>query len=85
MISPVSYSIRWQIVHLYTKSRLWLSCTTSCGKILLTPQNLTEFNTAHNKRVATLPLEDITPKFPRRKRKSVAFAEDEEIINPGDF
>nr|CAB3265101.1 nuclear inhibitor of protein phosphatase 1-like [Phallusia mammillata] len=48
-------------------------------------ENLTEFNTAHNKRVTALQLEDMTPKFKRRKRKSVAFAGEEEVINPEDI
>ncbi|TSK28177.1 Nuclear inhibitor of protein phosphatase 1 [Bagarius yarrelli] len=50
--------------------------------------NLTEFNTAHNKRISTLTIEegnlDITR--PKRKRRisRVSFSEDEEIINPED-
>jgi len=47
-------------------------------------ENLTEFNTAHNKRVTQLPVEE-PAKFPRRKRKSVVWAEREEVINPEDI
>nr|XP_002125657.1 nuclear inhibitor of protein phosphatase 1-like [Ciona intestinalis] len=46
--------------------------------------NLTEFNTAHNKRVAALPVDETNIKFQKRKRKSVVFAEEEEIINLED-
>ncbi|XP_072016062.1 nuclear inhibitor of protein phosphatase 1-like [Amphiura filiformis] len=52
--------------------------------------NLTEFNTAHNKRVATAGFEDNlqSPEASRpRKRKHirVSFHEDDEIINPEDI
>ena len=52
-------------------------------------QNLTEFNTAHNKRVAGAAFEETlqTPEATRqsRKRKTtrVTFHEDDEVINPG--
>ena len=46
-------------------------------------QNLTQYNTAANQRVTNLPIQEV-PKFPRRKRKSVIFAENEEVINPGN-
>jgi len=45
--------------------------------------NLTQYNTAANQRVTNLPIQEV-PKFPRRKRKSVIFAENEEVINPGN-
>lgn len=50
-------------------------------------QNLTEFNTAHNKRISTLTIEEgnLEIQRPKRKRRSsrVSFSEEEEIINPG--
>ncbi|TRY93674.1 hypothetical protein DNTS_001123 [Danionella cerebrum] len=50
--------------------------------------NLTEFNTAHNKRISTLTIEEGNLDIPRpkRKRKSsrVSFTEEDEIINPED-
>ena len=56
-------------------------------------ENLTEFNTAHNKRIAQLVV-DIgangapgtgVPVQVKRKKKSVAFIEDVDIINPEDI
>ncbi|XP_046700472.1 protein phosphatase 1, regulatory subunit 8a isoform X3 [Silurus meridionalis] len=51
--------------------------------------NLTEFNTAHNKRISTLTIEEgnLDIQRPKRKRRSsrVSFSEDEEIINPEDI
>lgn len=49
-------------------------------------QNLTEFNTAHNRRITMLGISDEEMKAPNRKKKSinnVRFSYDEEIINPG--
>ncbi|XP_036808881.1 nuclear inhibitor of protein phosphatase 1 isoform X5 [Oncorhynchus mykiss] len=50
-------------------------------------ENLTEFNTAHNKRISTLTIEDgnLDIVRPKRKRRSsrVSFSEEEVIINPG--
>ncbi|XP_064408271.1 protein phosphatase 1, regulatory subunit 8b [Latimeria chalumnae] len=50
--------------------------------------NLTEFNTAHNKRISTLTIEEgnLDIQRPKRKRKNsrVSFSEDDEIINPED-
>ncbi|XP_011935808.1 PREDICTED: nuclear inhibitor of protein phosphatase 1 [Cercocebus atys] len=50
--------------------------------------NLTEFNTAHNKRISTLTIEEgnLDIQRPKRKRKNsrVTFSEDDEIINPGE-
>ncbi|CAK8691258.1 nuclear inhibitor of protein phosphatase 1-like [Clavelina lepadiformis] len=46
--------------------------------------NLTEFNTAHNKRMSTLPVDE-PRKLMKRKRKSVNFADENEIINPEDI
>jgi nuclear inhibitor of protein phosphatase 1 len=53
---------------------------------------LTEFNTAHNKRIAQLV--DIAssnssaaagnPMAPKRKKKNVVFNDEEDIINPED-
>ncbi|OXA63419.1 nuclear inhibitor of protein phosphatase 1 [Folsomia candida] len=45
--------------------------------------NLTEFNTVHNKRISMLGIPEDT-KRKKRKQKSVTFNEDEEIINPED-
>ncbi|KAG8143252.1 hypothetical protein E2320_000516 [Naja naja] len=50
--------------------------------------NLTEFNTAHNKRISTLTIEEgnLDIQRPKRKRKNsrVTFSDDDEIINPED-
>ncbi|KAG9330856.1 hypothetical protein JZ751_021843 [Albula glossodonta] len=50
--------------------------------------NLTEFNTAHNKRISTLTIEEgnLDIQRPKRKRRNsrVTFNEDDEIINPED-
>ena len=50
-------------------------------------QNLTEFNTAHNKRVTNVGYEEATAKPERtQKRKStgnVSFSEDDKVITPG--
>ncbi|XP_019881712.1 nuclear inhibitor of protein phosphatase 1 isoform X2 [Aethina tumida] len=49
--------------------------------------NLTEFNTAHNRRISMLGISDDQDKRGNRKRKrqTVSFNEDEEIINPEDI
>ncbi|KAG5858044.1 hypothetical protein ANANG_G00025920 [Anguilla anguilla] len=51
-------------------------------------ENLTEFNTAHNKRISTLTIEEgnLELQRPKRKRRSshVTFNEDDQIINPED-
>jgi nuclear inhibitor of protein phosphatase 1 len=49
-------------------------------------QNLTEFNTAHNRRISMLgiPDEEIRPTSRKRKKKGVVFNEEEEVINPED-
>ncbi|KAB0804826.1 hypothetical protein PPYR_01796 [Photinus pyralis] len=50
--------------------------------------NLTEFNTAHNRRISMLGISDDTEKRSsnrKRKRRGVSFNEDEEIINPEDI
>ncbi|KAJ8405106.1 hypothetical protein AAFF_G00330270 [Aldrovandia affinis] len=51
-------------------------------------ENLTEFNTAHNKRISTLTIEEgnLDIQRPKRKRRMsrVTFNEDDEIINPED-
>ncbi|KAJ1188863.1 hypothetical protein NDU88_005620 [Pleurodeles waltl] len=50
--------------------------------------NLTEFNTAHNKRISTLTIEEgnLDIQRPKRKRRNsrVTFNEDDEVINPED-
>lgn len=50
-------------------------------------QNLTEFNTAHNRRISMLGITDDSDKRASRKRKRhcVSFNEDEEVINPEDI
>ena len=50
-------------------------------------QNLTEFNTAHNRRnVALTDLKDASNPLKRKhKNVYVSFSEDEEIINPGTW
>lgn len=50
--------------------------------------NLTEFNTAHNRRISMLGISDDVEKrnkSRKRKRNCVSFNEDEEIINPEDI
>ncbi|CAG7834644.1 unnamed protein product [Allacma fusca] len=49
--------------------------------------NLTEFNTAHNRRISMLGIVDDNQrlKSTKRKRKGVSFNEEEEIINPEDI
>ncbi|KAF7657010.1 hypothetical protein LDENG_00033210 [Lucifuga dentata] len=51
--------------------------------------NLTEFNTDHNKRISALTVEDgdldiQRPKRRRRRSSCVSFSEEEEVINPED-
>ena len=48
--------------------------------------DLTEFNTAHNRRMSTLPMDDANLANPMKRRKttSVSFADGEEVINPED-
>ena len=49
-------------------------------------QNLTEFNTAHNRRnVALTDLKDVSNPLKRKHKQNavVSFNEEEEIINPG--
>lgn len=49
-------------------------------------KNLTEFNTAHNRRISMLGIpDDDKRKNAKKKRKSVTFNEEEEIINPEDI
>ncbi|KAJ7985225.1 hypothetical protein DPEC_G00349880 [Dallia pectoralis] len=52
-------------------------------------ENLTEFNTAHNKRISTLTIEEGNLEIQRHKRKrrnsKVTFNEDDEVINPEDI
>lgn len=50
-------------------------------------QNLTEFNTAHNKRISMLRVGDTeaTQRGSKRKNKSVNFRDEEEIINLEDI
>lgn len=48
--------------------------------------NLTEFNTAHNRRISMLGISDDEVHKPTRKRKKkgITFNDDEEVINPED-
>ena len=48
-------------------------------------QNLTEFNTAHNRRVISVADMPDAPNPLKRKHKStrVGFADEEDVINPG--
>lgn len=51
-------------------------------------QNLTEFNTAHNRRIAVIAgniADNVPNPTAKRKRKNshVHFREEEEVINPG--
>ncbi|XP_058808852.1 nuclear inhibitor of protein phosphatase 1 [Phymastichus coffea] len=48
--------------------------------------NLTEFNTAHNRRISMLGITDDEIHKPNRKRKKkgITFNDDEEVINPED-
>ncbi len=51
-------------------------------------KNLTEFNTAHNKRISQLSDAQnilMNPNIPRKKRKFVSICDDEDIINPEDI
>ncbi|KAL7299187.1 hypothetical protein TKK_0007783 [Trichogramma kaykai] len=49
--------------------------------------NLTEFNTAHNRRISMLGIsdEDIHKITRKRKKKNITFNDDEEVINPEDI
>ncbi|CAG9820793.1 unnamed protein product [Phaedon cochleariae] len=50
--------------------------------------NLTEFNTAHNRRISMLGITDDSDKRStsrKRKRQCVSFNEDDEVINPEDI
>jgi nuclear inhibitor of protein phosphatase 1 len=47
--------------------------------------DLTEFNTAHNRRMSTLPMDKADHQLKRRKTTSVSFSADgDEVINPED-
>ena len=50
-------------------------------------QNLTEFNTAHNRRISMLGITDdeIHKSTRKRKKKGITFNDDEEVINPEDI
>ncbi|KAM7341797.1 nuclear inhibitor of protein phosphatase 1 [Cochliomyia hominivorax] len=63
---------------------------TSDGALLGLPEtqteldNLTEYNTAHNRRISMLGIADDIRKKPSRKRRNVTFNDEEIIINPED-
>lgn len=49
---------------------------------------MTEFNTAHNRRISMLGIGDdseTTTSSTKKKRRSVTFNEEEELINPEDI
>ncbi|XP_012288697.1 nuclear inhibitor of protein phosphatase 1 [Orussus abietinus] len=48
--------------------------------------NLTEFNTAHNRRISMLGItdDDVHKPSRKRKKKGITFNDDEEVINPED-
>ena len=48
-------------------------------------QNLTEYNTAQNRRISTLGIPEEEIKVSRKPKENVRFAEDEEVINPEDI
>jgi nuclear inhibitor of protein phosphatase 1 len=48
-------------------------------------QNLTEYNTAHNRKISTLGINDAFVAKKGSKRKRVHFNEDEIVINPEDI
>lgn len=50
-------------------------------------KNLTEFNTAHNRRIAQIVQITDLPNAPtvKRKRRNVTFNEEDDVINPGEF
>jgi len=48
-------------------------------------QNLTEFNTAQNRRISMLGISDDVLKTKRKRTRGVHFNEDEQIINPEDI
>merc|ERR1711939_599963 len=49
--------------------------------------NLTEFNTAHNRRIAQIVQITDLPNVPtvKRKRRNVTFNEEDDVINPEDI
>ena len=55
--------------------------------IMVSFQNLTEFNTAHNRRIASVAELVDVPNPLKRKPKTthVTFADEEEVINPGNL
>lgn len=58
-----------------------------CFLLLIYLQNLTEFNTAHNRRISMLGIADEEPSRTasgKRKTRSITFNDEEEIINPED-
>ena len=59
-------------------------CMYVCMYVL---QDLTDFNTAHNKRLSSIAIEEGGATLPKLKRRrvsqNVSFKEGHEIINPG--
>ncbi len=60
---------------------------TKSKEIVLFLQNLTEFNTAHNRRIAQIVQITDLPNVPtaKRKKRNVMFNEEDDVINPGSF
>ena len=54
--------------------------------MFLAVQDLTQYNTAHNRQISTIGISTDGPLRKRQHRRSVSvnFAEDEDIINPGE-
>ena len=82
----VSYIILDVYIYVYIFAVLFLILMLImhfCMCILL--QNLTEFNTAHNRRIVSVADMVDVPNPLKRTSKSthVAFADEDEIINPG--
>lgn len=46
-------------------------------------ENLTEYNTAHNRRISQIPITLEEARRKSRPRNNIQFAEEEDIINPG--
>lgn len=50
-------------------------------------QNLTEFNTAHNRRISMLGIgeDEANPRGRKRHKYNISFKDEEDIINPEDI
>lgn len=63
------------------------SCDAPLPEDEIELDHLTEYNTANNKRISMIGISDFVVKKPStvKKRKSVVFREEEEVINPEDI